>query len=354
MSSTTPQDLRAQQDLRSSADLRVGVVGAGQMGADHIRRITRTISGATVSAIVEPDAGRAATAAAAAPGALAFGSVEDAIDAQALDAVIIATPGPFHEPVLAPALEAGLPILCEKPLTPDSASSLRVLELEQRLDRPHIQLGFMRRFDDEYQALRTLIEAGDAGELLMLRGVHRNPSVPESYTQSMLITDSVVHEFDVMPWLAGSPIRSVEVKYPRRNTLGPERLREPILVLIELENGVLVDVEMNVSVRFGYQVATEAVFQTGIARIGQPAGLQRWSDASFSVAEHTTYTTRFARAYDAQVQAWVDAVRDGSLVAGPNAWDGYLVALACEAGVRALDESGPVAVESPERPHFYA
>ncbi|CAM5475185.1 Gfo/Idh/MocA family protein [Leifsonia shinshuensis] len=338
----------------TNQDLRVGVVGAGQMGADHIQRITRTISGATVSAIVEPDAGRAAAAAAAAPGALPFASIEDAIDAAALDAVIIATPGQFHEPVLLPALQSRLPILCEKPLTPDSASSLRILEREQQLDRPHIQLGFMRRFDDEYRALRELIADGEAGELLMLRGVHRNPSVPDSYTQSMLITDSVVHEFDVMPWLAGSAIRSVEVKYPRRNGLAPERLREPILVLIELENGVLVDVEMNVSERFGYQVGTEAVLQTGIARIGQPAGLQRWSDAAFSIAEHTTFKTRFARAYDAQVQAWVDAVRDGSLVAGPNAWDGYLVALACEAGVRALDESGPVPVESAARPAFYA
>jgi myo-inositol 2-dehydrogenase/D-chiro-inositol 1-dehydrogenase len=334
-------------------DLRVGVVGAGQMGADHIRRIARTISGASVSAIVEPDAGRAAAAAATAPGAQMFGSVEDAIGAQALDAVIVATPGRFHEPVLAPALEAGLPILCEKPLTPDSASALRVLELEQKLDRPHLQLGFMRRFDDEYRALRELVVGGEAGELLMLRGVHRNPSVPADYTQSMLITDSVVHEFDVMPWLAGSPVRSVEVKYPRRNTLAPERLREPILVLIGLENGVLVDVEMNVSVQFGYQVGTEAVFESAVARIGQPSGLQRWSEAAFSIAEHTTYTTRFARAYDAQVQAWVDAVRDGSLVAGPTAWDGYLVALACEAGVRALETIGPVAVEPAERPAFY-
>lgn len=350
--STPTHDLAAGR--LQSHDLRVGVVGAGQMGADHIRRITRTISGAGVSAIVEPHAGRAEAAAAAAPGARPFASIDDALAADALDAVIIATPGRFHEQALVPALEAGLPILCEKPLTPDSASALRIVQLEQKLDRPHIQLGFMRRFDEEYRALRELIAAGGAGELLMLRGVHRNPSVLEDYTQSMLITDSVVHEFDVMPWLAGSTIRSVEVKYPRRNAQAPERLREPILVLIELANGVLVDVEMNVSVRFGYQVATEAVFQSGVARIGQPSGLQRWADASFSIAEHTSFTTRFARAYDDQVQAWVDAVRDGSLVAGPSAWDGYLVALACEAGVTALDQAGPVPVRSAARPAFYA
>ena len=340
--------------MSTAQDLRIGVVGAGQMGADHIDRIGRTIAGAVVSAIVEPDEGRAQAAAAKAPDAAAFTSVESALAADALDAVLIATPGQFHEPVLVPALEAGLPILCEKPLTPDSASSRRIVELEQKLDRPHIQLGFMRRFDDEYRALRHLVASQEAGDLLMLRGVHRNPSVPDSYTEQMLITDSVVHEFDVLPWLAGSPIRSVEVKHPRRNALSPEHLREPILVLFELENGVLVDVEMNVSVQFGYQVATEAVFQTGVARIGQPSGLQRWAEGAFSIGEHASFTTRFARAYDAQVQAWVNAVRDGSLVAGPNAWDGYLVALACEAGVAALTRSGPVDVESESRPAFYA
>jgi myo-inositol 2-dehydrogenase/D-chiro-inositol 1-dehydrogenase len=344
--------IHPQGDTMSN-DLRIGVVGAGAMGADHIDRIAHRISGATVSAIIEPDAGRAAAAAEKAQGAAVFVRIEDAIEAKAVDAVLIATPGQFHLPVLEPALAAGLPILCEKPLTQDSATSLQVLEREQRLDRPHIQVGFMRRFDAEYAHLRELIASGTAGELLMLRGVHRNPSVPDSYIQPMLITDSVVHEFDVVPWLAGSPIKTVEVKYPRRNSTAPERLREPILVVMELENGVLVDVEMNVSVKFGYQVATEAVFEDGIARIGQPSGLQLWQGGRVSSAEHTSFTTRFAAAYDSEIQRWVDAVRDGRLVDGPNAWDGYLVALACEAGVRALD-GGVQAIESAERPAFYA
>ncbi|WP_374975648.1 Gfo/Idh/MocA family protein [Microbacterium trichothecenolyticum] len=336
-----------------SNDLRIGVVGAGLMGADHIARITHRISGAVVSAVVEPDQGRAAAAAANAPGAAIFARIEDAIAADAVDAVLIAVPGQFHEPVLVPVLEAKLPILCEKPLTPDSTSSFKILELEQKLDRPHIQVGFMRRFDPEYAALRELITSGDAGDLVMLRAVHRNPSVPDSYTQTMLITDSVVHEFDVVPWLAGSTVKSVEVKFPRRNSLTPEHLREPILVIMELENGVLVDVEMNVSVQFGYQVATEAVFEKGIARIGQPSGLQQWRDGRFSIADHVSFTTRFASAYDEQIQRWVNAVKDGRLVDGPNAWDGYLVALACEAGVKAL-EGGIVPVQFAERPAFYA
>ncbi|MGO1546528.1 Gfo/Idh/MocA family protein [Microbacterium gubbeenense] len=328
-------------------DLRIGVVGAGAMGADHIRRIESRITGAHVAAMVETDPGRAESAALAAPDSRPFARIEDAIADDAIDAVLVAVPGTAHLPVLLPALEAGLPILCEKPLTPDSATSLRVLEAEQKLDRPRIQVGFMRRFDPEYARLRELIASGDAGELLMLHCAHRNPSVTESYVQEMLINDSVVHEFDVVPWLAGSAVKSVEVRYSRRNPLAPERLREPILVLMELENGLLVDVEMSVNVQFGYQVTTEAVFSQSVARIGDAQW--EWDDP----AEHTSFTTRFADAYDIEVQRWVDAVRGGRLVDGPNAWDGYLVSLACEAGVRALS-GGVQQVETPERPAFYS
>lgn len=337
----------------TTSDLRIAVVGAGAMGADHIKRITHTITGASVGAVVEPDAGRREAALVNAPGAVGYERLEDALDAGTVDAVLIATPGRFHQPVLLPALTAGLPILCEKPLTQDPETSWEVLEAEQRAGRPLIQVGFMRRFDPEYAQLRALIAAGSAGDLLMIHAAHRNAAVPDSYAQSMLITDSVVHEFDVVPWLAGGSIRNVEVKYPKRNSLTPERLREPILVVMELDNGVLVDVEMNVSIQFGYQVTTEAVFEQGVARIGQPSGLQLWQAGTFRIGEHADFTTRFAVAYDRQVQAWVDAAKIGA-IAGPSAWDGYKVAVACRAGVKALESSGPVEVELPPVPAFYA
>jgi len=66
-----------------TSELRVGVVGAGMMGADHVARLTHRIAGATVSAIIEPDQQRAAAAVLQAPGARAFARVEDALDAGA-------------------------------------------------------------------------------------------------------------------------------------------------------------------------------------------------------------------------------------------------------------------------------
>ena len=334
------------------SEIRVAVVGAGLMGADHIQRITERIVGANVSAVVEPDEGRAKAALEHAPGAKWFPNIEAALAEKAMDAVLIATPGQFHEPVLLPAIAAGLPILCEKPLTPDAASSLRIVEAEVATGKQLIQVGFMRRFDAGYAKLRELISSGSQGELLGLHCAHRNPSVPDTYHNDMLIFDSVVHEIDVVRFLTDSPIKSVEVKHMKRNALSPNGLQEPILALLETESGVLATVEMNVSVQFGYQVKTEAVFQKGIAEIGRTAGMTTFFEGAVATEEHMSFKTRFAAAYDTQIQRWVNAVHKGT-IDGPSAWDGYLAAAAVEAGVKALNNGQKVDAEYAKKPAFY-
>ncbi len=335
------------------SELRIAVVGAGLMGADHIIRIGSRIVGAVVSAVVEPDEGRARSAMENAPEATWFPNVEAAIAANAMDAVLIATPGQFHEPVLLPALQAGLPILCEKPLTPDSESALRIVNAEVAAGKQLIQVGFMRRFDSGYIKLRSLIESKQQGELLGLHCAHRNPSVPDSYHNDMLIFDSVVHEIDVVRFLTDSPIKSVEVKHLKRNSLSPAHLNEPILVLLETESGVLATVEMNVSVQFGYQVRTEAVFERGLAEIGRTNDMLTHSDFKISSDENASFKTRFAAAYDSQIQRWVNATKQGH-IDGPSAWDGYLAAAAVEAGVAALNNGLKVAAKYVSKPSFYS
>lgn len=334
------------------SDLRVAVVGAGLMGADHIARITQRIAGAVVSAVVEPDTARGEAALVNAPGAKAYTDIESALADNAMDAVLVATPGQFHEPVLMPVLEAGMPVLCEKPLTPDSESAMRVVEAEIAAGRQLIQVGFMRRFDAEYMQLQELISSEEHGQLLALRCQHRNPSVPDSYHNEMLIFDSVVHEIDVVRFLTGSPIVAMEVKHLKRNTNNLEHLNEPVLVFLETESGVVADVEMNVSVRFGYQVKTEAVFENGIAEIGRTSGMTVWSEGRYGGTEHTSFKTRFGAAYDSQIQRWVDATQAGT-IDGPSAWDGYLAAAAVEAGLEALRTGERAEVSYQPMPKFY-
>jgi myo-inositol 2-dehydrogenase/D-chiro-inositol 1-dehydrogenase len=318
----------------SPAPLKVAVVGAGMMGADHVSRITQRISGAEVVAVVDPDTARATAAAATAPGAVTFASFEEALAGAEIDAVIIATPGFLHEPVILPALEHGLAILSEKPLSDTVESSLRIIEAEQKLDRPHIQVGFMRRFDKGYNELRDLVKSGDNGALLALHCAHRNPSTPPNYSESALITDSVIHEIDTVPFIVGEPIVSVEVKKPRRNSLAPDGLLDPQFVLLETVSGVLAIVEINVNVQFGYQVTTDAVFESGIASIGRAETIAIASAGSIGQSVTPSFKERFGAAYDVEVQRWVDAAHRGE-IDGPSAWDGYLASVVADAGVLA-------------------
>ncbi|MEN9687062.1 MAG: hypothetical protein RL381_74 [Actinomycetota bacterium] len=333
--------------------LRVAVIGAGAMGADHIIRVNTRTAGAIVTGIIDHDAAKAAAALKDAPAAKIFDSVASAIASGEVDAFLIATPGDFHEADLLPILAAGMPVFCEKPLTTSVESALRICAAEEATGKHLIQVGYHRRFDEGYLSLKEQIEAKTMGELLILHCTHRNPRVPDWYASPMLIADSVSHEFDIVRFLTGSPIASVEVKNLKRNSLAPERLQEPILVILRTESGVTAVVEMNVSIQFGYQVITEAVFESGVSEIGRTQSMTTWSAGTISQPEHTWYIPRFAAAYDQEIQSWVDAARAGT-ISGASAWDGYMSVACVKAGL-ASQLSGEVTSPSYlPRPAFYS
>ncbi|MGW9029736.1 Gfo/Idh/MocA family protein [Streptomyces sp. NPDC055722] len=332
--------------------LRVAVIGTGRMGADHVRRIDEVISGARVSAVVDVDAERAKSVAAGVEGCTAYTEPAAAMAAADVDAVLIASPGPAHEAALLAAFEHDLPVLCEKPLTPDAASALRILRAEQKLGHRRVQVGFMRRYDAEYLRLKELLDGGRLGRPLMLHNRHRNAASPPGFTDAMLINDSVVHEMDVTRWLLGQEITAVTVLRPAPSGNVPTGLSDPQLVVFETDGGALVDVEIFVNCGFGYQVQAEVVCEQGSARIGDGHAMVTQEAGRWGGGIAQDFVERFAEAYDREVQAWVDATRRGE-VTGPSVWDGYAAAAVCEAGVRAQSEGRRVEVELVERPALY-
>jgi myo-inositol 2-dehydrogenase / D-chiro-inositol 1-dehydrogenase len=347
--------INVEPDMKSKSmltNLKVCVVGAGRMGTDHIERLTRRIVGAEVAVVVDVDVSRAKKAAEAIPSAVAVSDIGQALDRGDVNGVVIATPGFLHEEVLHQVGERDLPILCEKPLTPDAASSWRIVEAEQRLGRKRIQVGFMRRFDAEYQRLHSLIASGELGELLMLHCSHRNPETPPGFTNEMLINDSVVHEFDAIRYLTGQEIKNVQVRMGRATRRAPSGQHDPQHVLIETEGGVLADVEIFVNAQFGYQVATQAVFEKGIVNIGEDGGPYVRSAGRWGGEITPSFVERFRNAFDDEVQSWVDAAKRGD-VGGPTAWDGYATAACCEAGVAAQRGGEKVEVSLQPKPNLY-
>ncbi|MER6732145.1 Gfo/Idh/MocA family protein [Streptomyces puniciscabiei] len=332
--------------------LGVAVLGAGHMGADHIRRLDQVVSGAWVAAVADPDVERAEKAAAGVGGVTVHADPVAALDAPGVAAVLIASPGPAHEEALLAAFARGLPVLCEKPMVPDSTGALRVVEAEARLGRRLAQIGFMRRYDAEYRRLKALLDGGALGRPLMLHCTHRNVSSPGDFTSAMLINSSVSHEIDAARWLLGQELTAVTVLRPTPSSGAPEGLLDPQFVLFETAGGALVDVEVFVNSGFGYQVRCEAVCERGSARIGDEHTMVVTSAGSAREEIAQDYLVRFADAYDRELQAWVDATRRGE-VTGPSAWDGYAASAVAEAGVRALETGDREAVELAPRPDLY-
>ncbi|WP_422935723.1 Gfo/Idh/MocA family protein [Sinomonas sp. P47F7] len=333
--------------------LRVAVIGAGRMGADHIQRLHTRIHGAEVAAVVDIDVERAQAAVADIPGARAFATPAEAYESGDVNAVLIATPGFLHEAALLEALALDIPILCEKPLTPDAESAWRIVEAEVATGRKRVQVGFMRRFDAEYAQLGSMISSRELGELLMLHCRHRNPDTPPGFTNEMLINDSVVHEFDVIRYLTGEEITSVQVRLGKASSKAPGGQHDPQHVLIETESGVLADVEIFVNAQFGYEVSTQAAFEDGIVDIGGDGGAYLRRGGRWGGVVTPSFIERFGTAYDVEVQAWIDAALRGE-IGGPTAWDGYATAACCEAGVEAQKSGEKVAVELREKPELYS
>ena len=324
-------------------DLRVAVLGVGMMGTDHVARLYSRISGAQVIAVSDAFTEKAEQVAATVPGCRVIGDPLAAIAADDVDAVLIATPGQFHEEQVRACIERGKPVLCEKPLTMDAGSSLALVRAEDaytaRTGRRLIQVGFMRRFDPEYAELKALIDAGGLGEPLVVHCAHRNAAVPPHFTSEMMVNDSVVHEVDVTRFLLNEEIAAVTVLRPRATRHAVAGQSDPLLVLFETTGGRMVDVECFVSTGVGYEVRTEVVGEDGSAMIGLDLGLVRQSGgpsgATRSTAIAPDFRQRFGRAYDIELQRWVDAARRGE-VDGPGAWDGYAAQAVCAAGVQAL------------------
>ena len=210
----------------------------------------------------------------------------------------------------------------------------------------------MRPYDEGYRALKAVIDSGQIGEPLMLHCAHRNPRVGENYKTDMAITDTLIHELDVLRWLLDDDYVSVQVVFPRKTSKALAHLRDPQIVLLETVKGTRIDVEVFVNCQYGYDIQCEVVGETGIAKLPEPSQVQLRSEAKLSNAILMDWKDRFIGAYDVELQAFIDAVRAGS-VGGPSAWDGFAAAVAADACIEAQQSGAIVKVELPERPRFY-
>lgn len=279
--------------------LGVGVIGCGAMGQIHLRSLLARPGDVRVVGVCDPHPDQIAAAGLPA-GVTVFADSRALVEHPEIDLVVIASPASLHAPDLVMALEAGKLVYCEKPLVTSMDDQQRIHAAEDRHGKAMVWVGFMRRWDPSFLALKTDLESGAIGAVSHAILSHRNPSVPESFTNADYMLETFIHEFDALRWLLGTEVATIEVRGDRRSRSG---LVDPQFVTLTTSAGHEVFIDGHITNGYGYDIRCELVGERGSRSLVDYA-----ADTGISAAPHATWAARFAGAYRACLNGWIDDV----------------------------------------------
>ncbi|ADK81689.1 Gfo/Idh/MocA family protein [Sediminispirochaeta smaragdinae] len=332
------------------SDLRIGIIGCGAIGQDHVKRINEKVQGATVTGIFEINE-KVSRSLGESFGVNVFSSGEQLIESSEVDAVVVSSSDETHARYVLKAIEAKKFVFCEKPLTPKSTDGRHILDAEIAGGKQLVQVGFMRRYDPGYRAVRTLLQSGSYGSPLVLHCSHRNAAIP-GFTTPMAIQSSASHEIDICRWLLGEEYVSCEVLMAKNSRHSGSDLHDPQFLILRTESGILITVEIFINCQYGYDINCEVVCEDGIVSLPSPPEVLVKNNGKKASAISSDWKARFKEAYEVEFQEWVSAVKQGR-VGGPSTWDGYITAVVTEALSQARDTGERVPISHMECPDFY-
>jgi myo-inositol 2-dehydrogenase / D-chiro-inositol 1-dehydrogenase len=294
----------------------MAVLGCGRIGRIHARNVVRHPRAelVTVFDVLE----KVAQQTAAELGVKSARSLDEIWSDPGIRAVLVATTTDTHVPLITAAVQAGKAVLCEKPIDVDLERA-RASWGDIAQHRPIVMLGFNRRFDPSYRALRERLSRGEIGKLELTVITSRDPAPPPpAYIKSSggLFRDMTIHDFDMARYLAGD---IAQVHAFGVNLVDPEigRLHDidTCAVSLRAKSGALLQINNSRRSVYGYDQRIEAFGSGGMLQAGnrRATSIEAWT-AEYTAARDPVlhfFLERYAQAYEAELDAFVCALEEG-------------------------------------------
>jgi myo-inositol 2-dehydrogenase/D-chiro-inositol 1-dehydrogenase len=291
----------------------MAVLGCGRIGRMHARNVERAARAELLKVFdLAPAAAQETAAELDVPCAR---SVEEIWSDPAIGAVLIATTTDTHVALITAAVKAGKAVFCEKPIDVDLGRAEACWREIAPL-KPRVMLGFNRRFDASYQALRERLRSGEIGALEFAAITSRDPAPPPAgYIRGSggLLRDMTIHDFDMARYLAGDIAR---VHAFGANLVDPEIGRlgdiDTCAVTLQAKSGALVQINNTRRCVFGYDMRVEAFGARGMLQTGnrRATTVESWNAERTAALDPVLpfFIERFREAYVAELDAFLAAL----------------------------------------------
>jgi myo-inositol 2-dehydrogenase/D-chiro-inositol 1-dehydrogenase len=328
--------------------MRIAVLGAGRIGKIHGRNVA-TRPGVKLVAVADPHRPSAEELAAATGAEVR--DIDAAIASSDVDAVIIGTPTTTHADLIEKAARAGKAIFCEKPVDLSAERIVACLEVVKAAGVP-LMIGFNRRFDPNFAALRRRLADGAIGEVEIVTVLSRDPAPPPaSYvaTSGGIFRDMMIHDFDMARFLLGGD-EPVEVHAMGSALVDPEIGRagdaDTALVVMKTAAGRLCQISNSRRATYGYDQRIEVHGSKGMLRAGNvhESTVELASADGFRAdpVQHF-FLERYAEAYRAELATFVDCVEKGE-APSPSGEDGLAAQRLADAATLSWRTGEPVRI----------
>lgn len=308
----------------STSQVRIGIVGLGRLGKRHALNLSHAVEGATLVAAASPLVDEC-TWAQRELGVTTYASLDSLLLHPGLDAVWLVTPTSLHAEQIEAVLRAGKHVFCEKPVSLSVADCDRVIELAESRPTQVAMIGFMRRFDAGYAALKQRVASGALGRVYRVHAESHDPIDPHGYFVSYapssggLFLDCCIHDIDLVRWLVGGTVRQVSahgtrVQYPGLAACNDVDTASASVEFDSAEGPVLATFFVSRTSHRGYEATLSATGTQAAARAGfglQALPLIDEAGNQQRTSGQADFFARFSEAFLAEARAFVQAIRSG-------------------------------------------